>query len=271
MKTQEMQVKGGGVAFSEPGTGGDGWLISGLGSTYELDLGGDIVRPGSYAETLRKNPSVPITWAHDRAEPIGQTTFMAERPGLGLVFEAKLEPTTRGKDAKILTQAGILAASIGYYADKSSTISVGDQVARALEKITLFEIGLTAFPMNPGARLTGITTASQATRGAIKDALTVARVEDKLRRGYVIDSLPKWEAVGYAQALHRELEREINGGLTDRELRYNQGFQVQQAIRELESELREFDRKPGTSKPRTMSLAEVRAEIRAINAELATM
>ena len=44
--------------------------ISGYGSVFgNIDLGGDIVMPGAFKNSLQQNPNVKMLWGHDPYSP----------------------------------------------------------------------------------------------------------------------------------------------------------------------------------------------------------
>lgn len=63
-----------------PGAEADG-TFSGYASLFgRADLGGDVVAPGAFAESLRRRGAagVRLLWQHDPAEPIGRWLELAE-------------------------------------------------------------------------------------------------------------------------------------------------------------------------------------------------
>lgn len=202
-----VEYKSAGVAqLSDLGALGDGWTITGLGSTYELDAVSDRVMPGAYADTIRERPKIPLLWSHDTGEPIGRVEQMTET-SQGLWFKAKLSDTRRGRDVKaLMSDSALSGVSIGYSVARSSYHTEDGKRVRRLHKINLHELSMVVFPAAGGARA--------SLKSAWHDALVIAEYE--ARKGGIYP---------------RELERKYN-----RILRREVGYYQQQIGRELERE-----------------------------------
>ena len=218
MGKRPMEYKSGGFAVAyKGGASGNGkrFVIRGLASDYNPDLGGDVVRPGAYGRTIEENPQIPLLWQHQSETPIGKVTTLAEQRDTGLLFEAEVVPTRQGKDAQILLESGSIAGiSIGYDAMKVGTWKDPDGVPyRELQQIRLWELSLVTFPMNERAAVTGVEWKLQQ---VMSDALLIAKVDKARERGQPVNN----KTLGrYAEAQRRELERLSHGGLTLAEMR----------------------------------------------------
>jgi uncharacterized protein len=132
--------------------GGDGRTLTGYASTWDRDLGNDIIEPGAFAETIAQNSGkIRLLWQHDPAEVLGTVKTLRE-DDRGLYIEARISSTTRGMDvAQLLADGAVDSLSIGYSAVKTRGTN-----PRYLETIKLFEVSVVTFPMNPQATVTGL-------------------------------------------------------------------------------------------------------------------
>jgi Escherichia/Staphylococcus phage prohead protease len=136
--------------------------ISGYLSTFDLDLGKDIVLRGAYAKTIadaqrfakmhRSASLWPLLWQHQKDEPIGGI-YEAHEDAVGLSIAARLNLSIeKGRQAYDGLKQGYLSFSIGYtpvkYQWKGNI--------RQLTEIKLGEGSVVTFPMNREARATGV-------------------------------------------------------------------------------------------------------------------
>lgn len=128
--------------------------ISGYASVFNVvDLQGDMVVPGAFADSIRETGGkVPVLWQHDTKEPIGHTIELRE-DSTGLFFRAVLAmEVRRAREALALIRAGSIdGVSIGYAVQKERH----ENGVRKLLKLRLAEISLVTFAANPLARVTG--------------------------------------------------------------------------------------------------------------------
>jgi len=225
MKPDHMQFKSAGFGMAIEGEGlQSGELVIGYASVFNnIDLGDDRVIPGAYRKTLAETPNVPVLWQHHSEDmPIGKTLLLQE-DSYGLIFQARIEPTRQGLDARILVKSGaIQSVSIGYEAKTRMTRVDGRQV-RDLEEIKLYEISLVNWAMNPLAQLT--STSSANLQACLKDSLLIAQVEQEQKRGIPV---PERKLVTYLEAQQRRLERALYNGKTARQLLYEVSFELQE-------------------------------------------
>src|SRR5215203_5851669 len=94
--------------------------ISGYASVWNtVDLGGDIVLPGAFSDTLAKHKrdgtGIVMLWAHNMDEPIGIWEKFTEDPR-GLYVEGRLLPSVRraAEAAELIEAGAINGLSIGY-------------------------------------------------------------------------------------------------------------------------------------------------------------
>lgn len=134
--------------------------FEGYGSVFSItDLGGDIVAPGAFAESLAAQKAAgrmpAMLWQHRQAEPIGIYTEM-EEDSVGLKVSGKLAlKTARGAEAYELMKMGAISGmSIGYRSRDDSYDRVTG--VRTLKKLDLVELSLVTFPMNDASRIASV-------------------------------------------------------------------------------------------------------------------
>jgi hypothetical protein len=132
-------------------------MIAGYASVFGVpDRGGDVVVAGAFRS---HRGGVPLLWQHDVKEPIGFVeTIMEDSRGLRVV--ARVVARGRGEQATALLRAGAIdGLSFGYRVKASApdrTMGV-----RRLSALELIEVSLVTFPMQPLARVLGVSTVSK--------------------------------------------------------------------------------------------------------------
>ena len=133
----------------------DDGLFEGYASLFNReDMGGDLVLPGAFRDSLaRRGPSgIKLLFQHNPSEPIG--IWQSLREDLrGLQVRGRLMlDIARGREIFSLMRAGAVdGLSIGFRALKSRRDRATG--VRRLEKIDLWEISVVTFPMLPEARV----------------------------------------------------------------------------------------------------------------------
>ena len=150
-------------------------VFEGYAATWDLDLGGDIIRQGAFSKSLNDNGGdVPIFWNH--TELIGRN-MAARQDAKGLWVRGQINmDVQRGREAHSLAKQGaVKALSIGYQSipDKTEHDAAGNRI---LKELKWFEYSLTPMPMNPAAEITSVKEhdsqrdeAVKALRGAAHD------------------------------------------------------------------------------------------------------
>jgi HK97 family phage prohead protease len=133
---------------------GDAGTFIGLASTYgNVDLGGDMVMAGAFTKTLaEKRGQVPLLLGHNTNAPIGLATITDSLQGLIVKGELVLEADGAASAYALLKKGVIKGLSTGYDTVKS----VMDNGVRKLSELKLWEISLTAFPMNQSAQILSV-------------------------------------------------------------------------------------------------------------------
>jgi HK97 family phage prohead protease len=113
------------------------------------DRGGDVVRPGAFARSLKRGAgSVPLLWQHDAARPIGRIEYLREdKRGLRVI--ARLSGGKAGREAAALLKEGaVRGLSFGYRVREAA-----GEAPRELKDLDLVEVSLVTLPMQPKARV----------------------------------------------------------------------------------------------------------------------
>lgn len=176
-----IESKRAGVAFEVKADSIDDAARSftGLASTWDLDLGGDVIRKGAFKKTLNdwrksKRP-LPLldshsAWGTIRAV-VGKVTD-AEETDEGLVATfAVMEGNDGDEIWRRVKGLYVTGLSIGYRAIKQEAPSEEDRlkgVWRILTEVKLEEISVCVWPMNPSARIDADSVKSLLEPGAIE-------------------------------------------------------------------------------------------------------
>jgi hypothetical protein len=119
------------------------------------DRGGDIVRAGAFARTLKRGAAaVPLLWQHEAGRPIGRIEVLKEdRRGLRVI--ARLSQGRSGREAAALLKEGAVGGLSFGYRVRESRPSRGSGLAgvRELTDLELVEVSLVTLPMQPKARV----------------------------------------------------------------------------------------------------------------------
>jgi HK97 family phage prohead protease len=134
--------------------------MSGYAAVFNIeDLGGDVILPGAFTASLAALEAqrtatgrvflMPVFASHDAAVPVGGVADAYE-DRKGLYVQCYLDPDTPAGQAVI---SGIRrnyadGMSIGYWSEKTR---YGASGTRCLDRINVFEVSLTAIPMQVNA------------------------------------------------------------------------------------------------------------------------
>jgi uncharacterized protein len=115
-----------------------------------IDRGGDVVRRGAFARSLKRGGAVPLLWQHEAGRPIGRVEYLQEdRRGLRVIGRVV---DTRA--AALLNAGAVEGLSFGYRVREAK----GER-PRELTELELVEVSLVTFPMQPRARVHAIAEA----------------------------------------------------------------------------------------------------------------
>jgi HK97 family phage prohead protease len=120
------------------------------------DRGGDIVRPGAFARSLKRGERVPLLWQHQAGKPIGRVEYLKEdRRGLRVI--ARLSEGAAGREAaSFLKEGAVSGLSFGYRVREAH----GER-PRELTDVELVEVSLVTLPMQPRARVHALEAVSR--------------------------------------------------------------------------------------------------------------
>jgi HK97 family phage prohead protease len=136
--------------------------IEGYGSVFDtVDLGGDIVAPGAFKQSLAGSRRVKMLFQHDKSSVVGVWNTM-EEDAKGLRVAGRMLTTVRaGAEAYELVKAGAIdGLSIGFSAVKS----IDRNGKRVILQADLWEVSLVTFPMNEMARIDAVKAAGLSER-----------------------------------------------------------------------------------------------------------
>ena len=152
--------------------------FAGYASTFDADLGNDIISKGAFNKTLKeRGDRVKILWQH--ADPIGKPLSM-NTDSKGLFVEGKISKTRLGDEAVELMNDGVIdQMSIGFSipSGKSERDSKG---MRLINEVKLFEFSLVTFPMNENAFVTSIKSVKAAIQSGTYDHTELKELADAL-------------------------------------------------------------------------------------------
>lgn len=112
------------------------------------DNGGDVIRKGAFAESLKRAGEVPLLWQHKAGAVIGRIEHLSEDSrGLRVIAAAE------GRAAELLGGGKVGGLSFGYRVREART----EGERRELIDLELVEVSLVANPMQPKARVHAVT------------------------------------------------------------------------------------------------------------------
>lgn len=139
--------------------------ITGYASVFNnVDLQGDIVRPGAYAGSLsehkRKGTKPKMFWQHNPREPIGKWVKFAE-DGKGLIAEGQLNlEVQRGREAlALLKDECIDGLSVGFRPIKMEPDEKGRM---QLLELGLVEVSIVSLAANERARIDSVKNSPES-------------------------------------------------------------------------------------------------------------
>lgn len=119
--------------------------FAGYASVFDrIDRGGDVVRSGAFAATLKDARAVPLLWQHRPEAVIGSIETLAE-DARGLRVVARV---THPAAARLVVRGAVTGLSFGY-----RVRAARGENPRELVALDLAEVSLVAAPMQPLARV----------------------------------------------------------------------------------------------------------------------
>jgi len=143
----------------------EAWVATYNGNpTGKPDSYGDFIATSAFDLDLRTRGSRrPLLWMHQPETPIGYIDLTSV-PNYGLKGRGKfLLDVEKGREAHILTKAGLVKFSFGFEDEQSSVQRDG---TRLLKQIKIFEASAVSFPANEAATLIDVKARGSDDLGA---------------------------------------------------------------------------------------------------------
>jgi uncharacterized protein len=124
------------------------------------------IKPGAFAKTLKENAKrIKVLYQHNPDWPIGVPTRLEETAD-GLLIEAKVSQTERGKEALTLIRDGVITElSIGFDPIRHEMVNEGGiGHVRHVSEVRLWEISPVTFAANSEARITDVNARTRSAR-----------------------------------------------------------------------------------------------------------
>ncbi len=156
--------------------------LEGYGSVFgNVDLGGDVVVRGAFAESLAEHKAADtmpqMFWMHNWDQVPGAWDEMAE-DGDGLYVKGTLAKTQLGDEIRTLVgMKAVRGLSIGFFIKRDGA-EYDDDGTRLLKKLDLIEVSPVSLAMNPLAQI----TASKARLSAAGEYVPTARQFERTLR-----------------------------------------------------------------------------------------
>ena len=146
-----------------------GRVFSGYASTFDVDLGGDIITPGAFKKTIDgRQDKIKVLWQHN--EPIGKSMRLYE-DSIGLFVEGKVSKTRLGDEAiELMRDRVVDQMSIGFTIPAGRS-EMSDDGLRIIREVKLFEFSPVTFPMNENAIITSVKS--------MKEAIAMGQIDQK--------------------------------------------------------------------------------------------
>lgn len=175
------------------------FIFEGHGSTFgNVDLVDDIVAPGAFSESIRKNTPV-ILWQHDRFEPIGMPVEIRE-DNIGLFLKVRMPKSDTFVSGRVMPQlkiGSVKSMSIGFRVEEFSFDM--DTGIRTLLKVDLREVSLVTFPANPEATITSVKGVPEYVA-----TLPFAKREHEWNAEKAIENITKFDATDKSCFMYAE-------------------------------------------------------------------
>jgi HK97 family phage prohead protease len=140
--------------------------ITGYGAVFgTIDLDGDVIAPGAFAQSIKERPSVPLLRQHRQDAVLGRVDRMTE-DGFGLLIEASINrDTAAGREALANLKArDIDGLSIGFRAIERD--------GGVLKAVALYELSLVAIPAQQQARVLSVKSAGYESKLQLRKHLS---------------------------------------------------------------------------------------------------
>lgn len=133
--------------------------ISSYISTYDVDLGNDVILPGAFTESImervNKGKNIPALWQHDMDILLGHAIKITE-DAKGIMVETRLPKShwrVRDEILPLLENGSLQEMSVGFVVEQYSENEETD--LRIIQKAKLLEYSFVTLAMNPEATIEG--------------------------------------------------------------------------------------------------------------------
>lgn len=196
--------------------------FTGVASTSDIDLHGDIIEPNAFGK-IAKN--LPMLRNHDMDQHIGGWREFEQDGKLLKVEGAVTLLTERGRETHALMKQGFLTGISVGFRPKAGGVQYDDQTGvRRIKKATLLEASVVSIPANQAARVRSVKSEGVLkSREALTDWLrgcgfTVAECDTVITKGFasLLDAarLPFTGIDGHFPLDDAAVEKELRGLLT---------------------------------------------------------
>jgi HK97 family phage prohead protease len=159
MKTQTKALAPFEIKATDDGT----MTFEGLSSTWDMDLGGDVIHKGAFTRTLdhwrASTKILPLIDQHNYGSVRAVVGKMvdARETDEGLYTQWEMLDTDDGREVFARIKGGFVdGLSIGYRVIGDAPIEDG---VRHIKELALEEVSVVIWPMNPGARIQAVKAA----------------------------------------------------------------------------------------------------------------
>ena len=178
-----------------------------LVAAYTKDRGGDVIQRGAFKSTIaawvKSGKQLPLAWNHDTGEPerligtVDPRSLKETRDGLLAEAHLDLDGSETAREVWRLVKSDRVGVSFGYLVIEQED---ADDDVRLLKAIDLFEVSLTASPMNGDTRV--VSWKSAATdASASSEGIRTATTDDEFR-----ELKATWDRLNRQR--HEEVRRE---------------------------------------------------------------
>jgi uncharacterized protein len=172
-------------------------IFEGYASTWDLDLGNDIIEKGAFQVSIKDRfpkGRIKVLWQH--SDPIGIPVHI-EEDSKGLFVKAKISKTRLGDEVLELMNDGVIdQMSIGY--DVLQDELSDDGKTRHLKELKLYEFSPVTFPMNEQTSITRVQKSRLEYEQKLTELTVLLKEGRKLNRKNVArisDAIKQLQAV----------------------------------------------------------------------------
>lgn len=142
-----------------------------------VDRGNDVIEAGAVTKTLQTDPVVPLFWQHDyNAVPIGTGHMTPDVKGVRIQGQLFIDSSELAREVYGAMKAGaVKGLSVGYNTIKRAFKQTSKGSVRHLQEITIGEVSLCSFPMNPSAEVDSVKAERDEALTALRALHTTVR------------------------------------------------------------------------------------------------